>query len=66
MYPYVQIFGILSGIVFACISGIMPVVSVLGVVVLGFLIFLVYGSKSDRSGIASSYGGFSSFFKEAF
>ena len=36
--------------------GVMPVVSVIGVVILGFLIFLVYGSKSDRSGVASSYG----------
>ena len=64
LYPYVQIFGILSGIVLLAFLGIMPVVSVLGVVVLGFLIFLVYGSKSDRSGVASSYGIFSSFFKD--
>ncbi|MCH1485591.1 MAG: universal stress protein [Flavobacteriaceae bacterium] len=64
LYPYVQIFGILSGIVLLAFLGVMPVVSVLGVVVLGFLIFLVYGSKSDRSGVASSYGVFSSFFKD--
>ena len=65
LYPYVQIFGILSGIVLLAFLGVMPVVSVLGVVVLGFLIFLVYGSKSDRSGIASSYGILSFFFKDA-
>ena len=65
LYPYVQIFGILSGIVLLAYLGIMPVVSVLGVVVLGFLIFLVYGSKSDRSGIASSYGILSFFTKDA-
>ena len=65
LYPYVQIFGILSGIVLLAFLGIMPVVSVIGVVVLGFLIFLVYGSKSDRSGIASSYGIMSFFFKDA-
>ena len=65
MYPYVQIFGILSGIVLLAYLGIMPVVSVFGVVVLGFLIFLVYGSKSDRSGIASSYGILSFFRKDA-
>ena len=65
MYPYVQIFGILSGIVLLAYLGIMPVVSVIGVVVLGFLIFLVYGSKSDRSGIASSYGILSFFRKDA-
>jgi len=65
LYPYVQIFGILSGIVLLAFLGIMPVVSVIGVVVLGFLIFLLYGSKSDRSGIASSYGIMSFFFKDA-
>ena len=65
LYPYVQIFGILSGIVLLAYLGIMPVVSVLGVVVLGFLIFLVYGSKSERSGIASSYGVLSFFRKDA-
>ena len=65
LYPWVQIFGIGSGIVLLAYLGIMPVVSVLGVVVLGFLIFLAYGRKSDRSGIASSYGIFSSFFKGA-
>ncbi len=65
MYPYVQIFGILSGIVLLAYLGVMPVVSVIGVVVLGFLIFLVYGSKSDRSGVASSYGILSFFRKDA-
>ena len=65
LYPYVQIFGILSGIVLLAFLGVMPVVSVIGVVVLGFLIFLIYGSKSDRSGIASSYGIMSFFFKGA-
>ena len=64
MYPYVQIFGILSGIVLLAFLGVMPVVSVIGVVVLGFLIFLVYGSKSDRSGVASSYGILSFFRKD--
>ena len=65
LYPWVQGFGIVSGIVLLAFLGIMPVVSVLGVVVLGFLIFLVYGSKSDRSGVATSYGIISSFFKGA-
>ena len=65
LYQYVQIFGILSGIVLLAFLGVMPVISVIGVVILGFLIFLVYGSKSDRSGIASSYGIMSFFFKGA-
>ena len=64
MYPYVQIFGILSGIVLLAYLGVMPVISVFGVVILGFLIFLVYGRKSERSGIASSYGVLSFFRKD--
>ena len=64
MYPYVQIFGILSGIVLLAYLGVEPVLSVFGVVILGFLIFLVYGKKSDRSGIASSYGVLSFFSKD--
>ncbi len=64
LYPWVQVFGIVSGIVLLAFLGIMPVVSVIGVVILGFLIFLVYGSKSDRSGVASSYGILSFFRKD--
>ncbi len=64
LYPWVQAFGIVSGIVLLAFLGIMPVVSVIGVVILGFLIFLVYGSKSDRSGVASSYGILSFFRKD--
>ena len=64
LYPYVQIFGILSGIVLLAYLGIMPVISVFGVVILGLLIFLLYGRKSDRSGIASSYGVLSFFKKD--
>ena len=45
MYPYVQIFGILSGIVLLAYLGIMPVVSLIGVVVLGCLL---YTSPSPR------------------
>ena len=63
LYPYVQLFGIFSGIVLLAYLGIMPLVSVFGVFVLGFIIFLVYGSKTDRSGVISNYGIFSFLFK---
>ena len=62
LYPYVQIFGILSGIVLLTFLGIMPLLSVLGVFALGFFIFLLYGSKSDRSGVIVNYGIFSFLF----
>jgi APA family basic amino acid/polyamine antiporter len=63
LYPYVQIFGIFSGIVLLAYLGIMPLISVFGVFVLGFIIFMIYGSKTDRSGVISNYGIFSFLFK---
>ena len=63
LYPYVQIFGIVSGIVLLTFLGIMPLLSVLGVFALGFFIFLLYGSKTDRSGVIVNYGIFSFLFK---
>ena len=62
-YPYVQIFGILSGIVLLSYLGIMPLLSVFGVFVLGIIIFIIYGSKTDRSGVISNYGFLSFLFK---
>lgn len=63
LYPYVQIFGIISGIVLLTFLGIMPLLSVFGVFALGFFIFLLYGSKTDRSGVIVNYGIFSFLFK---
>ena len=63
LYPYVQLFGIVSGIVLLTFLGIMPIVSVFGVFALGFIIFLIYGRNSDRSGVISNYGILSFLFK---
>ncbi len=63
LYPYVQLFGIFSGIVLLAYLGIMPLISVFGVFVLGFIIFMAYGSKTDRSGVISNYGILSFLFK---
>ncbi len=63
LYPYVQLFGIVSGVVLLAFLGIMPIVSVFGVFALGFIIFLIYGRNSDRSGVISNYGILSFLFK---
>ena len=63
LYPYVQIFGIVSGIVLLTFLGIMPLLSVFGVFALGFFTFLLYGSKTDRSGVIVNYGIFAFLFK---
>ena len=63
LYPYVQIFGIVSGVVLLSYLGLMPLLSVLGVFLLGIIIFIFYGSKTERSGVISSYGFLSFLFK---
>ena len=62
-YPFVQIFGIVSGVVLLAFLGVMPLISVFCVFVLGAFIFLLYGSKTDRSGVIVNYGIFSFLFK---
>ena len=62
-YPYVQLFGIISGFILLFYLGFMPVVSIAGIFVIGFLIFLAYGNKTDRKGVFSNYGFLSFLFK---
>ena len=62
-YPYVQLFGIISGFVLLFYLGAMPIFSVLAIFVLGFFIFLMYGNKTNRKGVFSSYGFLSFLFK---
>ena len=62
-YPYVQIFGVISGVVLLAYLGLLPLLSVLGVFVFGFITFLFYGRKTNRKGVFSSYGIFSFLFQ---
>jgi len=62
-YPYVQIFGVISGVVLLAYLGLLPLLSVLGVFIFGFITFLFYGRKTNRKGVFSSYGIFSFLFR---
>ena len=62
-YPYVQVFGVVSGVVLLAYLGLLPLLSVLGVFVFGFITFLFYGRKTNRKGVFSSYGIFSFLFR---
>ena len=62
-YPYVQIFGVISGVVLLAYLGLLSLLSVLGVFVFGFITFLFYGRKTNRKGVFSSYGIFSFLFR---
>ena len=63
LYPYVQIFGILSGIVFVIVFGYNAVIICLWCVYTWGYNFIIYGSKTDRSGVISNYGFLSFLFK---
>ena len=63
LYPFVQIFGILSGLFLLAFLGLQALLSVLAVFVIGFLVFLAYGQKTNRSGLLSNYGIFSFLFR---
>ena len=62
-YPYVQVFGVISGIVLLAYLGLMPLLSVLGAFIFGFVTFFFYGRKTNRKGVFSSYGIFSFLFR---
>ncbi len=55
-YPFIQIFGIISGIVLLVFLGVMPLLAILAITVLGILIYFKYGSKTSRTGVLRKYG----------
>lgn len=55
-YPYVQIFGILSGIVLLFFLGWMPILVLILIAIIGSILFYSYGIKASRTGVLKSYG----------
>ena len=56
LYPFVQLFGIFSGAVLLMLLGLVPFLSVVGIIILGTIIYFVYGTKSARTGVLKLYG----------
>lgn len=56
LYPFVQIFGIVSGIILLIFLGFIPLLAILTIVLLGYLIYLRIGKKTARTGILRKYG----------
>ncbi|MCB0609838.1 MAG: amino acid permease [Lewinella sp.] len=57
MYPYVQLFGILSGMILLIYLGWIPLVALVTIFVLGTGIFIAFGRiKATRSGVLKLYG----------
>jgi len=56
LYPFVQIFGIVSGIILLVFLGLMPFMAILTIIILGVIIYFNFGKKTARTGILRRYG----------
>lgn len=57
MYPWIQIFGILSGILLLIVLGGLAIFAAVLIMVVGTLVYLFYGKRnSQRSGVLKKYG----------
>ncbi len=55
-YPFIQLFGIVSGIILLVLLGLVPLIAILTISVLGFFIYLKFGKKTERIGVLRKYG----------
>ena len=56
LYPYAQIFGIVSGLFFLWFLGAVHLLSILGIFLLGAIIYYSYGKEVMRTGVLKNYG----------
>ena len=56
LYPYAQIFGIATGLFFLWFLGTTPLLSILGIFLLGTIIYYSYGKEVMRTGVLKNYG----------
>lgn len=56
LYPFVQLFGIISGVVLLVFLGLGPFMAILGIFALGAVIYLKFGKDATRTGILRKYG----------
>ena len=56
LYPYVQLFGILSGLILLFYLGWMPILVLLIIALIGCVIYYSYGIKASRTGVLRNYG----------
>lgn len=56
LYPFVQLFGIGSGIALLILLGAGPLVAIVGIIILGIVIYFYFGKDATRTGILRKYG----------
>lgn len=55
-YPFVQLFGILTGIALLVLLGFGPFVAIVGIFILGTAIYFKFGKNATRTGVLKKYG----------
>ena len=56
LYPYMQLFGILTGFILLFYLGWMPILVLLIIGLIGSIIYYAYGIKTSRTGVLRDYG----------
>jgi len=56
LYPFVQIFGIISGIVLLVFLGPMPAIAILVIFIVGGVVYYFFGKDATRTGVLRNYG----------
>ena len=56
LYPFLQVFGIISGFVLLLLLGWMPLLSILVVFAIGSVVYLFVGKNATRTGVLTNYG----------
>ena len=56
LYPYIQLFGIFSGLLLLTFLGWMPILVLLLIALIGIIIYYFYGVKASRVGVLKNYG----------
>ncbi|MDT0606297.1 amino acid permease [Croceitalea rosinachiae] len=56
LYPFVQLFGIFSGIALLIFLGVGPMMAIVGIFLLGLVIYYLFGKNATRTGILRKYG----------
>ncbi len=56
LYPFVQLFGIGSGIALLILLGLGPLIAIIAIFILGVFIYFYFGKDATRTGILRKYG----------
>lgn len=56
LYPLVQIFGIVSGLVLLFYLGVLPLIAIVTIFVIGIIIYKLFGKNATRTGVLRNYG----------